>query len=157
MSLITSMIGNNVPLSTWKTYDERRTQGGVKRRREDNLAAEIVRQITHHAVVELLANEWENLGSDLRGRITRLCNERRDQPQSGNQSRMIERLNQVLGGRLLRAADEAVSVRDRRFNRLTGEMMIIDRRVNQAAAIAEQRAMDQRHGGGRKKKKKEKG
>lgn len=152
MSLVMHMMGVNARLSGWRQFDvSGRAPNYRATKNTDKLAAQIVAQITHQEVVELLVREWTAFPADLRLQIATLCNARRDQPASGNQANFIKKLDERLGGKLLRTADADVTHRDRRW--ISGEMVFTDRRVDPAVAGAQQAALHQRVSGRKKKKK----
>ncbi len=129
MSLILQMLHKNVPLSQWKTFDASGPQGYgfFSSKKNDNVAREIFRQLSHDAAVELVAREFNQLSPDLRMTLRTLCN---DANGSGNVRKGVQRLDRLLNGKLLRDADhmEHFQVKTRDGWKTT--------RVNQAVAGA---------------------
>lgn len=93
------LLRNNVPLSQWKTFkpEERYSYGGANN--AEKVAKQIFAQLSHIETVNLVAKEFERYPSDLRLILRTLCNTGNC---SGNVRKNIQRLNELMGGKLLR-------------------------------------------------------
>jgi hypothetical protein len=99
----------NIRLSDWVKYKDeevqnKRVTGGsafnsMANIKTEKIAQQVVTQLSHDAVVDLLVLEWEELPGALRMCISQRCNEAN---VSGNVRKNIQRLNQKLNGKLLK-------------------------------------------------------
>lgn len=147
LSILVEMLGRNQPLYRWRDYAgesekaaEYRSAGGSgywSNKKLDNMAGAVVSALSHPAVVELVAREWEILPPLMRIRITQMANDRRlVGAASNNGSKGIKRLDALLGGKLLRRVDERATNRDLRV--INGQLVSVQRRLNPAVVGAEQ-------------------
>lgn len=100
MSIALKMIRLNLPLSGWKKFDP--TNRGTWTQKEDTrkMAAIILRQCSHPDVVELVAKEFDSFPERLRIDFRTLASE--PNAASGNVRKGLQKLNDKLGGKLLR-------------------------------------------------------
>lgn len=101
MSTTIDMIALNVPLSQWRRFEaEKRERTSYHSgKNTDKLAAKIFAQLGHDEVVNLVAREFESYPADLRLILRTLCN---GDGGSGNVRKGGQRLDKIMGGRLLR-------------------------------------------------------
>lgn len=112
MSTTLSMIALNVPLSQWRKFaaeDRSGTEwhGG---KNTDKTAAAIFAQLSHEETVALVAREFDSYPADLRLILRTLCNAGNG---SGNVRKGVQRLDRLMGGRLLREESHAELFRAR--------------------------------------------
>jgi len=101
LSTILSMIALNVPLSQWRTFlaEGRTATAWHQGKNTDKTAQAIYRQLSHPEVVTLVAEEFDQLAPDLRIALRTLCN---GANCSGNVTKGVQRLNELMKGKLLR-------------------------------------------------------
>lgn len=101
MSIVLDMLALNVPLARWHEFEENGRAGTVwyGGKTNDNLARAIFRQLSHDDAVEIVAREFNSFPHDLRLLLRTLCNEGNG---SGNVRKGVQRLDRLLGGKLLR-------------------------------------------------------
>ena len=134
MSLLLQMIAGNVPLYRWREY-EKSVGGSVhysgwSLKNPENVARIIVNSLSNSEVVELVAREFDSLPSLVRMALTNECNIARGENRSGNKNKGIGRLNERLGGRVLREIDTRPT--ERRLESWDGKLVSVDRRLNPA-------------------------
>lgn len=100
MSIALTMIRLNLQLSGWKKFDP--TNRGTWTQKEDTrkMAAIILKQCSHPDVVELIAKEFDSFPERLRIDFRTLASE--PNAASGNVRKGLQKLNDKLGGKLLR-------------------------------------------------------
>jgi hypothetical protein len=110
MSTTLRMLALNAPLSQWRSFeDEHREEGaygashhlgwnGTKN--TEKMARAIFSALSHDEAVALVAREFDGYPSDLRLILRTLCN---DGDGSGNVRKGVQRLDRLMGGKLLRA------------------------------------------------------
>lgn len=101
------MVRVNEPLSRHKSFDTKRVDGiGLNIMKDPmGIARAIVANLTHPEAVRLVASEWEMLGSRhsaVLGAVRRIANEAHTHPSSHNQAKMIQRLDALTGGDVLK-------------------------------------------------------
>jgi 1,6-anhydro-N-acetylmuramate kinase len=101
MSIVMAMLHFNVPLSQWESFQRERQQGVgfFSSKNTDKIAQAIFTQLSHEKAVQLVAREFEQFPADLRIRLRTLCNAGNG---SGNVRKGVQRLDQLMGGKLLR-------------------------------------------------------
>lgn len=115
MPIVLSMIRANVPLHKWKEFEPGRVPSGRLKEDTRKIAALILKQCGHSEVVDLVAKEFEGFPPQLRVDFRTLaCN---PEAASGNVRKGLQRLNDKLGGKLLReevklAFNKRVETRD---------------------------------------------
>ena len=106
MSTTLCMLSLNVPLSQWRKFEaEGRTKtawhGG---KNTDKTAQCIFSALSHDEAVELVAREFDGYPADLRLILRTLCNAGNG---SGNVRKGVQRLDRLMGGKLLREETHA--------------------------------------------------
>lgn len=101
MSTVLSMLSLNVPLSQWRKFEAegRATTAFHGGKNTDKVAQAIFTQLSHDDAVALVAREFDHFSADLRLILRTLCN---DGNGSGNVRKGVQRLDRLMGGRLLR-------------------------------------------------------
>ena len=100
MSMALEMLAFNVPLSQWRSYIPRESGAGFfSSKNTDKVAQSIFTQLSHESAVELVAREFDSFPADLRLRLRTLCNAGNG---SGNVRKGVQRLDRLMGGKLLR-------------------------------------------------------
>lgn len=92
------LLRSNVPLSHWRESQLRPFAGGGSVNAE-KVAKQIFAQLSHIETVNLVAKEFERYPADLRLMLRTLCNTGNC---SGNVRKNVQRLNELMGGKLLR-------------------------------------------------------
>lgn len=138
MSTTIAMVQANVPLCQWRTFDAGNRLGRMTAFKEDTrrIAAIILRQCGHNEVVDLVAREFSLFPERLRIDFRTLANDQ--QAASGNVRKGLQRLDQKLGGELMRKSE------DRVFNkRVETEAGVFYKpvKVNKSIAGAKQKYM----------------
>lgn len=135
MSVILAMLHKNRSLSEWESWADTGIGAGFfSQKNSDKLAQQIFNQLSHPKAVALVAKEFEQLPPDLRLRIRTLCN---DGNASGNVRKGVQRLDQLLGGKLLRD-EQHVQYQNIRVESVDG-VRFKRKAVNQAAAGAQRK------------------
>ncbi len=98
----------------------------------DNTARKLVNALSQYKVAEQMAKEWEGYPPLLRLRITAIANEARGHA-SGNVTKGIQRLNDVLGGKILA---RETGPTERTLQIIDGRKVSVDKRFNPAVAGA---------------------
>lgn len=106
MSTTLRMLAFNVPLSQWRAFEADRQAGAgfFSSKNTDKIAQSIFSQLSHDAAVELVAREFEGYPADLRLILRTLCNAGNG---SGNVRKGVQRLDRLMGGKLLREETHA--------------------------------------------------
>lgn len=101
MSIVLAMLRSNTPLCKWKTFDpDRMPSSSLRKDNSRKIAQQILNQCGHNDVVELVAREFDSFPDFLRIDFRTLaCN---NEAASGNVRKGIQRLNERMGGKLLR-------------------------------------------------------
>lgn len=140
--LIINMINRNVPLHTWRDYEKVQraavSNGVYRYAREKNpekTAKEIYAQMSHPETISLVAKEWEELPTQVRQQLGFLCN---DGNATGNVRKNVQRLNELLGGKLLRVNQTHQQVVNERVESVDG-VVFRRRKVNEAQAAAQRK------------------
>lgn len=104
-TIVLTMLSLNVPLSQWRSF-ERDVASGSRSvsvwhggKNTDKVAQAIFTQLSHDETVKLIAREYANFAPDLRMRFNTLCN---DGNCSGNVRKGVQRLNELLNGKINR-------------------------------------------------------
>lgn len=110
MSLALWMVSQNIPLYKWREYEgdtKGRGSGAgfFSDKKIENVAHILANSLSHDAVGDLLEREFDSLPSNVRVLFKQACNWMRDNHASGNKVKGIKRLDQKLGGRLLRSQE----------------------------------------------------
>lgn len=102
MSLVLTMLQANVPLCEWRKFDASKRGAGGLYFKEDTrkMAALILKQCGHAEVVELVAREFNSFPERLRIDFRTLASN--ENSASGNVRKGLQRLNDKLGGKLLK-------------------------------------------------------
>lgn len=100
MSLVLQMLAFNVPLSQWRSYEPRTSGAGFfSSKNTDKIAQSVFSQLSHESAVELVAKEFDSLPAAVRLQLRTLCNAGNG---SGNVRKGVQRLDRLMGGKLLR-------------------------------------------------------
>lgn len=101
MSTTMNMLAINVPLSQWRDFEAgtrtRTSFHGGKNNR--NTALAIFNQLSHPETVLLVAREFDLYSADVRLQLRTLCN---DANCTGNVRKGVQKLDRLMGGKLLR-------------------------------------------------------
>ncbi len=140
MSLLSWMVEMNMPLHTWRSVLQNKNPdlrySGWNTKKLDTTARIIINGCANDEVVDLVVEEWDSLPSLLRKALTNEANLALQQNRSGNKTKGLKRLNDRLGGRVLRS--ESSGPTDRKLRVIGGKLISEDRRVNPAVAGASQ-------------------
>lgn len=137
MSLILGLIRANKPLHAWRSCSQELVDGaGFSAHMRDfsKVARQIYSQLSHDDVVALVAAEFDSLPAQLRLDLGTLCN---GASGSGHVRKNVQKLDRLVGGRLLREADGSVYV-NRRVESIDG-VRFKRQRVNESAAAAQRK------------------
>lgn len=131
--VLMKMIAVNAPLCGWEkfSHDGRFTWSSKS---DEKFAREIFRQLSHEAVVRLVAREYDGLPDRVRLELRDMCAQKNC---SGSVTKNIQRLNTLLGGRLLREEKTERFINER-VETVNG-VKFHRRRVNEAAAAAQRK------------------
>ena len=101
MSTTLRMLAINVPLSQWRDFEASGRSGTVWNggKNTDKTAAAIFAQLSHDETVALVTREFDSYPADLRLSLRTLCN---TGSGSGNVRKGVQRLDRLMGGKLLR-------------------------------------------------------
>ena len=112
MSVILRCITVGLPLREYEgplSLEKRGSHKGISHN-TDNVAAEIVRQLTHPRAVKVVADGWNELPMVYQGAVCRAANERVG-TTSGGLTKGILALDKLISGKLLsKAGEQTVSV-----------------------------------------------
>ena len=101
MSITLAMIRTNTPLCKWRDFDASRAPSSFSRKEDTRKIAQIIlKQCGHADVVELIAREFSSFPDALRLDFRTLANDQ--SASSGNVRKGLQRLNDRLGGKLVR-------------------------------------------------------
>jgi hypothetical protein len=141
MSLMIYLLERNIRLSEWENYTDEGIQAtrGVSgttfatmsASKSDKMANHVVSQLSHDKVVQLVASEWEKLPSVMRLLISDKCH---NANCSGNARKGIQRLDKLLGGRLL--TQEKFELKSRVRVESESGARYVDRRISGSEAGA---------------------
>ena len=130
----------NIKLSQWeKMKDSVEVRlaspkaGFFSPKKVETIVNAIVNAMSHMDAVALVAKEWDDLPSAIRGPLTMALNEGRN--RSHNKGKGILRLDKLLGGRVLSRTDNRLTERDLR--EVDGNLVSGRRFINPAVAGAE--------------------
>ena len=108
------MLSLNVPLSQWRRFEADQREAGAYgtshflgwngRKNSDKLAQAIFSALSHDDAVALVAREFDEYPADLRLILRTLCNAGNG---SGNVRKGVQRLDRLMGGKLLREETHA--------------------------------------------------
>ena len=106
MSTTLKMLSLNVPLSQWRKFEAEGRAGTAWHggKNTGNTAAAIFAQLSHEEAVALVAREFDGYPSELRLILRTLCNVGNG---SGNVRKGVQRLDRLMGGKLLRKETHA--------------------------------------------------
>lgn len=105
MTTTLHMIALNVPLSKWRAFEDeiasgKRAAGSFHGGKNTEKAAQAVfSSLSHDEAVALVAREFDSYPADMRLILRTLCN---DGNASGNVRKGVQRLDRLMGGKLLR-------------------------------------------------------
>jgi hypothetical protein len=102
MALIMTMISKNVPLCQWQRFVDSGADGAgfhAGGKNPEKIAQIIFSSLSHPDAVSLVAREFEELSQQVRIQLRTLCN---NGNASGNVRKGVQRLNELLNGKLLR-------------------------------------------------------
>ncbi len=109
MSTTLRMLSLNVPLSQWRRFEADQREAGAYgtshflgwngSKNSDKLAQAIFSALSHDEAVALVAREFDGYPADLRLILRTLCNAGNG---SGNVRKGVQRLDRLMGGKLLR-------------------------------------------------------
>lgn len=106
MSITLAMIRTNTPLHKWREFDASRAVSSYLRKEDTRKIAQIIlKQCGHADVVELVAREFNYFPDSLRLDFRTLASNQN--AASGNVRKGLQRLNEKLGGKLLREETQA--------------------------------------------------
>ena len=94
-----TLLARNKPLSSWKDISEADPIQTLSSKNTDKTARLIFSQLSHPLSVELVAKEFDGYPADLRLILRTLCNTGN---ASGNVRKGVQRLDQLMKGKLLR-------------------------------------------------------
>lgn len=105
--IVLRMIHRNVPLSQWETFVDGSDGKGFSSagKNPGKTAGIIYSQMSHEATVRLLAKEYESLPEQVKVEFRELCNSGNG---SGNVRKNVQKLNTLLGGKLISSKQEIV-------------------------------------------------
>lgn len=106
MAKILDMLGRNVPLYKHEAFEDSGSKGAgfsYYGKSEDKMARLIFSQLSHDKVVPLLAREFNELPARVRLELRDLCN---GGNASGNVRKNVQRLDNLMGGKLLKDKDQ---------------------------------------------------
>ncbi|OGY64643.1 MAG: hypothetical protein A3I89_02200 [Candidatus Harrisonbacteria bacterium RIFCSPLOWO2_02_FULL_41_11] len=127
------MVEQNLPLYRWQEYvkpEEPLRYSGWSSKNLEKTVRIIVNGLSSPEVVELVAEEFNSLPPLVRMALTNECNIARNESRSGNKNKGIARLDQRLGGRVLKKTDERLT--DRKLITVNGELVSVDQKLNPA-------------------------
>lgn len=106
MSLTLTMLRANVPLHKWREFDTSKARSAYGYQKEDTrkMAQQILSQCSHSDVVELVARDFSQFPERLRIDFRTLASS--ENSCSGNVRKGLQRLNEKLGGKLLKAEQD---------------------------------------------------
>ncbi|MBU6141863.1 hypothetical protein KGO95_01930 [Patescibacteria group bacterium] len=140
MSLLSWMVESNIPLHTWRSVLEDKgpdlRYSGWNTKKLGTTARIIINGCANDEVVDLVVQEWDSLPQLLRMALTNEANVALQENRSGNKIKGIKRLNDRLGGRVLRS--EMSGQTERKLRVIGGKLVSEDRRINPAVAGASQ-------------------
>jgi hypothetical protein len=130
------MIYANAPLHKWREFDVNARGNYGLRGKEDTrkIAAAILKQCGHNEVVELVAKEFDQFPERLRIDFRTLATQ--ENAASGNVRKGLQRLNERMGGKLLR--EDNARVFNRRIETADG-VRYKRVEVNEAIAAAKRK------------------
>jgi hypothetical protein len=141
MSVLMQLLGRNKPLHSWETFEEpiKTTSGSgfswALEKNPEKTARSIFSQLSHEAVVRLVANEFEQLPAQVRLELRDMCNTGN---ASGNVRKNVQRLNALLDGKLLREGTHDKRTVNTRIENLDGAFYK-QTSVNEAEAAAQRK------------------
>jgi len=101
MSLLVQMVRCNAPLHSWKDFEKQEGRSTWTAKEDTRkMAKMMLAQCSHPLAVELIAKEFELLPPQLRLDFRSLANQ--ENSSSGNVRKGLQRLDEKLGGKLLR-------------------------------------------------------
>ena len=134
MSMVMAMIRANVPLHQWRTFDGAGRTVRIQKEDSRKIAQSILSQCSHAELVELVSREFAQLPERIRIDFRTLASN--SGACTGNVRKGVQRLNDKLGGQLLR--EENNRVFNRRMETATGASYR-QVRVNEAIAGAKRK------------------